>query len=72
MLLPDGENSAVAGHAWTEHHRPAWDETSIIEQAKKNDMLRNKEALCIMMADQQKLLNRDQGTAIADCWGPLL
>ena len=26
----------------------------------------------IMMADQQKLLNRERGTTIAYCWGPLL
>ena len=39
------EKPAVTEHAWTEHHRPAWDETSILEQAKNNDTMRIKEAL---------------------------
>ena len=35
-------------------------------------MLRIKEAFCIATAEHQKSLNRDQGTAISDCWKPLL
>ena len=33
------ERSAIAEHAWEEQHRPAWDETTILEQAKRNDVL---------------------------------
>ena len=63
------EKSAIADHAWTENHRPVWDETSILEKAKNYDTMQIKKALCIMMAD---LLNRDRGITIMDCRGPLL
>ena len=66
------ERSALAEHAWTEHHPPAWDEVAVLEQARNDNVLRIKEALCIILAEQQQLLNRDRGTPIADCWGPLL
>ena len=66
------EKSAIAEHAWTEHHCPAWDDVTILEQARNDDTLRIKEALCISMAEKQMLLNRDRGTTIADCWVPLL
>ena len=55
------EKSAIAEHAWTEHHRPAWDDVTILEQARNDDALRIKEALCISMAEKQTLLNRDRG-----------
>ena len=66
------ERSALAEHAWTEHHLPAWDEVAVLEEARNDKMLRIKEALCIALAEQQQLLNRDRGTPIADCWGSLL
>lgn len=66
------EKSAAAEHAWTEHHRPAWDVVFILDQARSEDTLCIKEALCITMAEQWMLLNRDWGTNIADYWGLLL
>ena len=66
------KKSAVAEHAWAEQHRPAWDEIAILEQARREDHLRIKEAFCIAVADKEKSLNRDRGTATADCWRPLL
>ena len=66
------EKSAIAEHAWAEQHRPAWDEITILEQARREDLLRIKEAFCIAVADKEKSLNRDRGTATADCWRPLL
>ena len=66
------ETSAIAEHAWEKQHHPAWDEIVILEQARRDDHLRIKEAFCIAMADQERSLNRDRGTAIAECWKPLL
>ena len=40
----------------------------MIEQAKNVDILRIKEAFCIMLAEKQNLFNRDQSTAIWHCW----
>ena len=63
------EKSAIAEHAWTEHHRPDWDHTSILGQAESVDTLRIKEVLHIMMEEKQQLLNKDRGIAITDCVG---
>ena len=65
------EKSAIAEHAWTKHH-PEWDSISILDQPRNNRLLLVKEALHISLAGQHMLLNRDQGTAISDCWRPLL
>ena len=59
-------------HAWNEHHCPDWDNTSTLDQAKHNSTLLVKEAMHISLAEANILLNRDQGTTIADCWKPLL
>jgi len=65
------KKSAIAEHAWAEHHHLLWEDISILEQADRDDVLRIK-AFCISTAEHQKSLNRDQETAISDCWKPLL
>jgi predicted GIY-YIG superfamily endonuclease len=65
------DKSAMAEHVWSHQHQPQWDETSILDQDNKH-ILRIKEALHIMLANPQTLINRDQGTAISDCWTPVL
>ena len=70
--LRQEEKSSTAEHAWMEDHCPTWDDTVVLEQARNDNTLRIKEALCIMTVEQQHLLNRDQGTAISDCWKLLL
>ena len=49
-----------------------WDSISILEWAKNNALLQIKEALCIMLFNRKKMLNRDQGTVVSGCWGPLM
>ena len=66
------EKSAIAEHTWTKKHSPDWDNISIIDQARNNTTLLVKEALHISLARQHTLLNRDQGTAISNCWRLLL
>ena len=61
-----------AADSWTKHHRPIWDEPAILDQTRNNTTLLSKEAFYIKLTEQEKLLNRDQGTTIADCWRPLL
>ena len=41
------EKSALAEHALAEKHHPAWEKTSIIEQAKNVDVLQIKEAFAL-------------------------
>ena len=55
--------SAIAEHAWKEHHVILWDET---KEAKNNTTLLIKEALYICLSDTQ-LINRDEGVTISDC-----
>jgi len=59
--------SAIAEHAWKEHHVILWDETKVLDQAKNNTTLLIKEALYIRLSDTQ-LINRDEGVTISDCW----
>ena len=68
------EKSAIAEHAWAKQHHPSWDEIKILDQASNNNTIIHvtKEAFHILHARQQKPLNKDQGTANADCWKPLL
>ena len=58
--------SAIAEHAWKEHHVILWDETKVLDQAKNNTALLIKEALYICLSDTQ-LINRDEGVTISDC-----
>ena len=55
-------------HVWTKQHHREWDSISIHDQARNKRFLLVKEALHISSAGQHTLLNRDQGTAISDCW----
>ena len=65
---------AIAEHAWAEQHRLEWDNITILDRASKITTLSIKKELHISLAGQYTvtLLNRDQGTAVADCWKPLL
>ena len=66
------DKSAIAEHAWEKQHCPQWDNITILDHARNHTNLLVKEALHIALAGQRSLLNRDQGTAITDCWRPLL
>ena len=45
------DKSAVAEHAWHQHHPITWDGTKIIDQARREDELRLKEAFHIQMSN---------------------
>ena len=64
------EKSAIAQHAWEEQHQPQWNNIVILDHARNDNILLIKEAIHITSAGQHSLLNRDQGTAIANCWRP--
>ena len=50
--MEETEKSTIAEHAWAEQHQAIWDQTLVIEQAKSANILRIKEAFCIMMAEK--------------------
>ena len=62
------ERSAVADHAWSEHHRIDWNQVQVIDCANKRIELLIKEALHIAMIPDGACLNRDKGLELPDCW----
>ena len=55
----------------THHHPVLWDETTVLDEATNNTTLLIKESLHIHLADTEKLLNRDEGVDISDCWSTI-
>ena len=60
------EKSAVAEHAWKNHHPIKWEEATVIDQARTNKELLLKEAIHIRL--QHPYLNRDGGLELPGCW----
>ena len=62
------EKSAVAEHAWDNQHSINWEETSIIDQARRHKELLLKKALHIHMTPADQRINRDEGLELPGCW----
>ena len=52
-------------HAWSQYHPILW---SVLDQAHNNI---SKKILHICLSES-KLINRNKGVAIPDCWGSIL
>ena len=63
------DKSAIAEHAWTEHHPIKWDNVKILDNANRQDLLRLKEAMHIQLKDEGERVN---GTAVPYCWIAML
>ena len=59
------EKSALAEHAWENHHPIKWEEATVIDQARTNKELLLKEAIHIRL--QHPHLNRDGGLELPGC-----
>ncbi len=57
----DEKASAIAEHAWQQHHHIKWEEERVIDRASKNRELKIKEALHIQMTPDNNKFNRDIG-----------
>ena len=66
------DKSAIAEHAWTEHHPIQWDNIKILDKANRQDLLRIKEAVHIQLKDEGERVNRDIGRAVPYCWIAML
>ena len=66
--MPEGtlEKSALAEHAWENHHPIKWEEATVIDQARTHKELLLKEAIHIRL--QHAHLNRDGGLELPGCW----
>ena len=61
------EKSAVAEHAWEHHHPIHWEETTVLDHGRGQELL-VKEALHIQMTLVEEHFNRDQGLEVPGCW----
>ena len=52
------EKSAVAEHAWENHHSIDWEETTVLDRGRGQELLL-KEALHIQMTPSEERFNRD-------------
>lgn len=62
------EKSAIAEHAWTEHHPIKWSEATVIDNSNQQYILRIKEALHIQLSKPDQIFNREVGLDIPGCW----
>ena len=60
------EKSALAEHAWMNHHPIQWEEVSVIDRARTAKELLVKEAIHIRL--NHPSLNRDGGLELPRCW----
>ena len=60
------EKSALAEHAWMNHHPIKWEEVSVIDQARTAKEFLVKEAIHIRL--NHPSLNRDGGLELPRCW----
>ena len=60
------EKSALAEHAWMNHHPIKWEEVSVIDRARTAKELLVKEAIHIRL--NHPSLNRDGGLELPRCW----
>ena len=59
------DKSAIAEHAWTDHHPILWDDISVLDRASRWRELLIKEALHIGLTPVETLVNRDAGLELA-------
>ena len=62
------EKSALAEHAWKNYHPIRWEETSVVDRARRQEELLLKEALHIQMTPVEDHFNRDGGVELPGCW----
>ena len=60
------EKSAVAEHAWENHHPIHWEETTVLDHTRGQE-LSVKEALHIQMTPSEERFNRDGGLEVPGC-----
>ena len=68
------EKSAIAEHAWTTNNTIKWNETTVLDQARRKKQLMIKEALHvhISLTPEDQRFNRDGGLELPACWAATL
>ena len=69
MHAGEERKSAVAEHAWKEHHPILWRETGVNDRANRYGELRPvKEALHIHLTPEDQRFNQDVDLELPGCW----
>ncbi len=66
-MLVGEEVSAIAEHAWQQHHPIKWEGVRVVDRASKNRELKIKEALHIQMTPDNNKFDRDIGLELPGC-----
>ena len=61
------EKSAVVEHACEHHHSIHWEETTVLDHGRRQELL-VKEALHIQMTPVEERFNRDGRLEVLGCW----
>ena len=61
------EKSAVVQQVWEHHHLIHWEETTVLDHGREQELLA-KEALHIQMIPAEDYLNQDGGLEVPGCW----
>ena len=61
------EKLAVAEHAWEDLHLIHWEDTTVLDHGRGQELLM-KEALHIQMTPSEERFNRDGGLEVPGCW----
>ena len=59
--------SAVVDHSWENYHPIHWEETTVLDHDRGQELL-VKEALHIQMTPSEERFNRDGGMEVPGCW----
>ena len=62
------EKVAIAEHAWTTNRTSEWNETKVLDQARRRQELMIKEASHINLTPEDQRFNRDGGLELPACW----
>ena len=65
------EKSAVAKHAWENHHLIDREETTVLDHGRGQELL-VKEGLHIQMTPSEECFNQDGGLEVPGCWIALM
>ena len=59
-------------HAWTTNHTIEWNETTVLDQARRRKEVMIKEALHIILTPENQCFNRDGALELPACWAATL
>ena len=66
------EKSAIVTHVWENHHPVYWEETTVLDHGRGQELLVKEEALHIQMTPSEEYLHQDGGLEVPGCWSAVM